>query len=160
MIPVAVSSFRSRHDTRVTATALQFTPRHPRLLPGPTYGAPLFPLAIRCRLFRSPGGSKLLNSPSVFSSVSLLGTVFHASTCMRAHARLRERRVGALVCVRARVRVCVYHSVSYSFAPGARVYSILAPLRVLHQEVVSVQQAGTPRTCLSLSAMFRPSNPP
>lgn len=50
--------------------------------------------------------------------------------------------------VSACVRACVCHSVTLSF--GARVHSILAPLRVLHQEAVSVQQAGTPRTCLSL----------
>lgn len=40
------------------------------------------------------------------------------------------------------------HSVNHFL--GARVLSILAPLRLLHQRVVSVQQAGTPRTCLSL----------
>lgn len=73
---------------------------------------------------------------------------------MRAHARLRERRVDVLVYVREYVRAYVHMSLSHSFSLSlslsTRVHSILAPLRVLHQEVVSVQQAGTPRTCLSL----------
>lgn len=55
-------------------------------------------------------------------------------------------------CVSTCVRTCICHSVtlSLSLSLSTRVHSILAPLRVLHQEVVSVQQAGTPRTCLSL----------
>ena len=78
---------------------------------------------------------------------------------MRAHAQLRERRVIDVLVyvreyVRAYVRMSLSHSLSLSLSLflsfGARVHSILAPLWVLHQEVVSVQQAGTPRTCLSL----------
>lgn len=77
MIPAAVSSFRSRHTTRTTATtALQLTPRHPRLLPGPTYGALLFSLATRATAYFALPADLKLNSPSttrLFLGVLLLG---------------------------------------------------------------------------------------
>ena len=72
IIPTVVASFPSRHDTWTTVTAFQLIPRHPRLSAGPTYSAPLFPLALRYRLFCSPGGSKLLTTlPRLFALLGL-----------------------------------------------------------------------------------------
>jgi len=166
MIPTVVASFCSRHDTRFTATALQLTPRHPRLLPGPTYSAPLFPLAIHCRLFRSPGESKLLNSPSTTRSSPRSPSLvsFHAPMCMRAHARLRERLVGMRLCTC--VSTCVCHSVTLSFSLSLSLFVSLGarsldPCTAASPAPGSCVAAGRHSQDVSLSlAMFRPSNPP
>lgn len=153
----------------------QLTPRHPRLLPGQTYSAPLFPLAIRYRLFCPPGGSKLLNSPSTTRSSPQppsLVPVFHAPMCMRAHARLREGcRVGVLAYVREYVRtymrmllsqsLSLYLSLSLSLFLS-RCARSLDPCPAASPAPGSrVGAAGRHSQDVSLSlAMFRPSNPP
>lgn len=53
--------------------------------------------------------------------------------------------------VREQVHACVRAYVTQSLYLSVRAFTrSLQPLQILHQEVVSVQQAGTPRTCLSL----------
>lgn len=78
-------------------------------------------------------------------SVSLLGPSY-APTCMRAYPS------PVCLCSRVCTRVRTYVSLplDQSLFPVRAFFPILAPLRVLHQEVVSVRQAGTPRTYLSL----------
>lgn len=140
MIPAVVSSFRSQHEpppprsglhraTRVCCLA-----RHTALL---LLASTLPPISLARRI----QAAEFSLDYSGFSSASLLSTGFHAPTCMRAHARLQERRID----VREYVRMSLSHSIFQcarsldpctvaSPAPGSRVGA-----------------AGTPRTCLSLS---------
>lgn len=109
-----------------------------------------------CRLPRAPVRRILQLLDSVFSALRPRRDDYVRTWCMRGHAITRRPcrwcvPVCTCTCVSACVpcvRACV--SLSQSLSRCLHVLSILAPLRVLHQEVVSVQQAGTPRTRLSL----------
>lgn len=111
-----------------------------------------------------------LNSPSTTRSPSLV--LFHATTCMRAHARLRKRRVSMLVYVReyvrAYVRAYVRMSVSHTLSLSSSVSLFLSLFLSLDPCTAAspapgsrVGAAGRHSQDVSLSlAMFRPSNPP
>lgn len=124
MIPIVVSSFRSPHSARA---ATGFSSHHlPRLLPGLTYGVSLVPLATRYRLFRTPGGSQLLYSPSYLRLRLDLPPqgVLYARTCMRAHTRAVPFRCAYIrACSRAYVRTCMCITQSVHHTLPSRAFS-------------------------------------